>query len=224
MFFTDRTDAGHRLGTALANQLHQQSPVVLGLPRGGVVVAYEVARSLRAPLDCVVVRKLGVPYQPELAMGAIGEEGVRVLNQDVIRTAGVTEEQLSEAEERERQHLVRRASLLRAAAPPVDLAGTTAVIVDDGMATGATARVACRVARCRGAAQVVVALPTGPADLRSRLGSDADKVVCLTELPGLAAVGDSYGDFGQVDDELVVRLLREARGNRPTAADHVGEP
>ena len=156
--FTDRRDAGRHLATALADRPLDRAltdPVVLGLPRGGVPVAAEVALALDAPLDVLVVRKLGLPRQPELAMGAIGERGARVLNDDVLVQGRVSAEELAAVEQRERAELEARLRRFRGAAPPVDLAGRTAVIVDDGVATGATARVASLVARELGAASVV---------------------------------------------------------------------
>src|SRR5713226_5068289 len=158
MPFRDRREAGQRLAELLAS-LRALSPLVLGLPRGGVPVAFEVARTLDAPLDILVVRKLGVPFQPELGMGAVGEDGVRVLNAEVVREAGVTDAQLAAIEARERAEVDQRAARLRGGRPAIPLTGRTVIIVDDGLATGATARAAIRVARARGAAQVVLAVP-----------------------------------------------------------------
>src|SRR6266568_4106979 len=153
----DRTDAGRHLASSL-DRLRGSDVVVLGLPRGGVPVAFEVARALGAPLDVIVVRKLGVPYQPELAMGAIGEGGIRVSNDDVIRRGGITSQEIAAVEERERADLDQQAQRFRAGRPHTDLAGRTAVIVDDGIATGSTAAAACQVARQLGASQVVLAV------------------------------------------------------------------
>src|SRR5689334_22147047 len=154
MTFTDRADAGRQLGKALL-AYRDQEVVVLGLPRGGVPVAYQVARALDAPLDVIVVRKLGLPYQPELAMGAIGEGGVRVVNDDVVRIAGVAPADVDAVETVERAELDRRVRRLRPHRTRQPLLGRTAIIVDDGVATGATARAACRVARAQGATKVV---------------------------------------------------------------------
>ena len=156
--FTDRTDAGRRLAQRMKPH-RGEDVVVLGLPRGGVVVAYEVAHALGAPLDVIVVRKLGVPYQPEVAMGAIGEDGVRVIDHDIVAHAGVTDRELETIERRERTLLDTRVQHYRKDHPRLDLTGRVALIVDDGMATGATARAACQVARGLGAAQVVLAVP-----------------------------------------------------------------
>ncbi|MFY4719558.1 phosphoribosyltransferase family protein [Streptomyces sp. LaBMicrA B280] len=216
MRFADRPEAGRRLGARL-RQLRDRDMVVLGLPRGGVPVAAEVAAALDAPLDVCLVRKLGVPYQPELAMGAIGEDGVRVLNADVLRGTGVRDDELARVEERERRVLAERAERYRGECPSVPLTGRTAVVVDDGVATGSTARVACRVARARGAARIVLAVPVAPRDVARRLGGDADDVVCLETPWDFAAVGQFYDDFTQTEDAEVTACLRRARRRRPGA-------
>ena len=209
MPFTDRRDAGRRLA-ARVESLRGPDTVVLGLPRGGVPVAAEVAEALQAPLDVVVVRKLGVPYQPELALGAIGEDGVRVVDAEILRRSGVTEQQLAAVEEWEQQILRARVLALRGDRPPRTLLGRTAVVVDDGIATGSTARAACRLVRLRGAARVVLAAPVAPAGAAERLtGPDAaDQAVFLETPRRLTAVGRWYRDFAQVDDSEVAALLR----------------
>ncbi|MEU5793045.1 phosphoribosyltransferase family protein [Streptomyces sp. NPDC047813] len=217
MRFADRLEAGRGLGIRLL-RLRGPDVVVLGLPRGGVPVAAEVAEALDAPLDVCLVRKLGVPYQPELAMGAIGEDGVRVLNDDVLRGTGVPDDELARVEERERRVLAERAARYRGECPAVPLAGRTALVVDDGVATGSTARVACRVARARGAARVVLAVPVAPRDFTRRLGGDADDVVCLLTPWDFAAVGQFYDDFTQAEDAEVTACLRRARRRRRTRA------
>ncbi|MER7918988.1 MULTISPECIES: phosphoribosyltransferase family protein [unclassified Streptomyces] len=216
MRFADRLEAGRGLGTRLL-RLRGPDVVVLGLPRGGVPVAAEVAEALDAPLDVCLVRKLGVPYQPELAMGAIGEDGVRVLNDDVLRGTGVPDDELARVEERERRVLAERAARYRGECPAIPLAGRTALVVDDGVATGSTARVACRVARARGAARVVLAVPVAPRDFTRRLGGDADDVVCLLTPWDFAAVGQFYDDFTQTEDAEVTACLRRARRRRTRA-------
>src|SRR5690242_14233551 len=158
MRFRNRSDAGRRLANRL-QFLRGEDVVVLGLPRGGVPVAAAVARALGAPLDVILVRKLGVPAQPELGLGAIGESGARVINPEVVRYAHVSEEQIAQVEAKERAELQRRAQRFRGDAPHEPLAGRTAVVVDDGIATGSTARAACQVARALGAAAVVLAVP-----------------------------------------------------------------
>ncbi|MFF1356606.1 phosphoribosyltransferase family protein [Streptomyces sp. NPDC058297] len=216
MRFTDRTDAGRRLAAAVQH-LRDEEPVVLGLPRGGVPVAFEVARALGAPLDVIVVRKLGVPYQPELAFGAIGEGGVRVLNDDVVRHCGIEPEHIAAVERTERQELERRARRYRGGRPPAaDEARTvtgearTVIVVDDGIATGATAAAACQVVRAQGAARVVLAVPVAPPDAVRRLRAVADDVVCLSVPPLFGSVGEWYGDFSQTTDEEVAACLARA--------------
>jgi putative phosphoribosyl transferase len=218
MPFLDRIDAGRRLAAGLL-RLRGQDVVVLGLPRGGVPVAAEVARGLHAPLDVVVVRKLGVPVQPELGMGAIGEDGVRVINPDVVRMAQVTADELAEVEQRERRELSRRAQRFRGDRPPLPVAGRTVIIVDDGIATGSTARAACQVTRARGAARVVLATPVAPPSAAPALAADADEVICLETPEYFSAIGEWYEDFSQTSDEEVVRLLR---GSRPQTAAAAG--
>ncbi len=225
MLFHDRADAGRRLAERLKH-LAGQDVVVLGLPRGGVTVAFEVALALAAPLDVIIVRKLGVPFQPELAMGALGEGGVRVINEGVVRSAGIDSRQLAAVEQRERDELDRRARHLRGDRPRLPLAGRTVVIVDDGIATGATASAACRVARTEGAARVILAVPVGPADSLEQLRADADEVVAVETPYSFFAIGEFYVDFQPTSDAEVVELLdRAAAGGEPvsrTSAAGVG--
>lgn len=210
--FADRREAGRRLAEALGH-LGDGDVVVLGLPRGGVPVAAEVARALDAPLDVIVVRKLGLPYQPELAMGAIGEGGARVLDEEVIRSAQVSDDELARVEDRERAEVERRAHRFRAGRTRADLTGRQVVIVDDGIATGSTARAACEVARAQGAARVVLAVPVAPAGWEDRMAGVADALVCVASPASFAAVGQFYEDFTQVDDaEVVATLDRAASG------------
>ena len=214
--FRDRTDGGRQLASKLS-PLRGRDVVVLGLPRGGVPVAFEIAESLDAPLDVIVVRKVGTPGQPELAMGAIGEDGVRVVNDEVVRHVGATEADFARVEAREREELQRRASRFRGAAPRADLAGRIAVVVDDGIATGSTARAACQVARAHGADRVVLAVPVAAPESVRALAADADEVICVQEPKRLRSVGEWYDDFTQVDDQTVVELLeRSHRRRRPT--------
>lgn len=207
--FDNRVDAGGRLGDRLLS-LRGQDVVVLGLPRGGVPVAHEVARMLDAPLDVIVVRKLGVPSQPELAMGAIGEEGARVLDERTLQYLGVTDAQLEQVEERERAVLEARTARFREGRERVDLTGRTALVVDDGIATGSTARVACRIARQLGAGRVVLAVPVAPQEALDRV-TEADEVVCLATPSSFVAVGQHYRDFAATQDDEVVALLDAAR-------------
>ncbi len=208
MTFDDRVAAGRQLATILGD-LRDQNPVVLGLPRGGVVVAAEVARALGAPLDAIIVRKLGVPIQPELAMGAIGEDGVRIIVEDVIRRAGIGSDELAAVERRERDELERRARLYRGEGDRLELGDRTAIVVDDGIATGSTAYAACRVARAHGAAQVILAVPVGSPEAVASLSEVADEVRCLQAPGWLGAIGQFYLYFAQVDDDQVIALLRD---------------
>lgn len=204
--FRDRADAGRRLGAAL-ERLGLPSPVVLGLARGGVLVALEVARVLGAPLDLVVVRKVGVPFQPELAMGAVGEDGAVVVDREIVAAADVSEAELARREREALDEAARLAGRLRGDRPPHPLAGRHAVIVDDGLATGASAVVACRVARGRGARSVTVAAPVCSSEARALTSRAADEVVCLLEPPDFVAVGYWYEDFSQVPEAAVAEAL-----------------
>ncbi|MEO3890935.1 phosphoribosyltransferase [Nonomuraea sp. B5E05] len=199
-----------RLAERLTGLATEEDVVVLGLPRGGVPVAFEVARVLGAPLDVIVVRKLGVPYQPELGFGALGEGDIRVINPEVVRMADVTPSEMATVEKSERAEVLRRARRFRDDRPPVDLAGRTVIVVDDGIATGSTARAACQVARARGAARVILAVPVGAPDTVASLRKDADEVICLETPAALWAIGVWYADFTQITDEQVVELLRRA--------------
>ncbi|MBT2481543.1 phosphoribosyltransferase family protein [Streptomyces sp. ISL-94] len=209
MQFIHRADAGRRLAEALRH-LKGDNPVVLGLPRGGIPVAFEVAQALGAPLDVIVVRKLGVPYHRELGFGAIGEGGVRVISEDIARRSGVGEEDLAAVERAEEAVLARQAQKFREGRARVDPAGRTVIVVDDGIATGATAAAACEVVRAMGAARVVLAVPVAPPDAVARLRTAADEVVCLSTPRAFSAVGEWYQDFSQTPDEEVVDLLARA--------------
>jgi putative phosphoribosyl transferase len=219
MPFLDRTDAGRRLASEL-HMFRGQDVVVLGLPRGGVPVAAEIARALSAPLDVILVRKLGVPVQPELGMGAIGEGGVRIINPDVVRMARVSDDDIARVELAERAELQRRARRYRGDRPPVPVRGRTVIIVDDGVATGSTARAACQVARAQGAARVVLAAPVAPPAVRNTLAGDADEVIVLQTPARFAAIGEWYADFSQTSDAEVIALLQQGTpGGTPARAD-----
>ena len=206
MTFVNRRDAGERLAPLLV-QLQLYDPVVLGLPRGGVPVAAVVADALDAPLDVIIVRKLGAPSQPEYAVGALGEDGVRVVDELAMRSVGVDVDELAAIERAERQELDRRAALFRAGRPRRELADRTAIIVDDGVATGATASAACRVARALGAQFVVLAVPVAPADWAATLAGEADELIAAETHSAFYAVGFWYTDFRQTSDDEVVALL-----------------
>ena len=219
--FANRTEAGRQLAERLAF-LAGEDVVVVGLPRGGVPVAAEVARALGAPLDVIVVRKLGVPFQPELGMGAIGEGGVRVLNHDVVAMARVGADELAGVEARESAELTRRAERFRAGRERVSLAGRVVVVVDDGVATGSTARAACQVARASGAERVVLAVPVAPRDWTRRLGDVADDLVCVATPEPFFAIGPFYDDFSQTTDDEVVDCLH--RATEPEVRVAAGDP
>lgn len=220
MYFEDRRDAGRRLAARL-EPFGDADVVVLGLPRGGLPVAAEVASALDAPLDVCLVRKLGVPTHPELGMGAIGEGGVRVTNDEVMRLARITPDELSRAEARERKVLESRADRYREGREPQPLEGRTVLVVDDGVATGSTARAACHIARARGAARIVLAVPVAPHDWTDRLGGDADELVSLHTPRDFFGVGQFYADFSQTGDDEVVACLRSAPAG-PMAAHPSG--
>ncbi len=213
--FLDRVEAGRRLADHLGH-LRGREVVVVGLPRGGVPVAAEVARALGAPLDVIVVRKLGVPSQPELAMGAIGEGGVRVVDDRMVVATGVTATALAAVEAAERRELARRADRFRGRRPAVELAGRTVVVVDDGMATGSTARAACEVARAHGAARVVLAVPVAPAGWQDEMAGVADEYVAVATPEPFGAVGRFYVDFRPTTDDEVVACLDASRRTPPT--------
>jgi putative phosphoribosyl transferase len=216
--FIDRIEAGSRLAGLLQSLPHAEDVVVLGLPRGGVPVAAQVAASLQAPLDVLVVRKLGVPAQPELAFGAIGEHGVRVVNQALVNSARLTDEDVARVERHERDELDQRVVRYREGRNPIPLAGRTAVIVDDGVATGSTARAACLVAREQGASRVVLAVPVAPRGWTSRLGDVADELVSVDTPRDLYAVGQFYVDFEATSDDEVRDCLLRAAGPTITGA------
>jgi putative phosphoribosyl transferase len=215
--FADRVEAGQALGAALAAYAGRDDVVVLGLPRGGVPVAAEVARALGAPLDVLLVRKLGVPGQPELAMGAIAEDGVALVNDDILRDLGIGRDAVDRVIAEEAPELARRLRAYRGGRSGVDVAGRTAIVVDDGLATGASMEAACRVLAARGAARLVVAVPVAASEARDRLGTVADEVVAVATPSPFWAVGAWYADFRQTTDEEVVAALATARQSARSA-------
>ncbi|MFI0737447.1 phosphoribosyltransferase [Streptomyces sp. NPDC021100] len=223
MRFDDRVDAGRRLAERLEH-LRGDDPVVLGLPRGGVPVAYQVARALRAPLDVILVRKLGVPSHRELGFGALGEGGVRVVRDDIMRLGRVDEDDLMEVQRAEEHHLREQADRFRGGRPRVPLEGRTAVVVDDGIATGSTAAAACKVARAQGARRVVLAVPVTSPDAVESLRGEADELVYLSAPAGFSAVGEWYRDFSQTEDDEVVALLRHDTSAPPRTGAHIHGP
>lgn len=208
--FVDRRAAGRELAAHLAAYAGRDDVVVLGLPRGGVPVAYEVARALGAPLDALVVRKLGVPGHEELAMGAIASGGVRVRNEQVIASTGLDDELIDAVAERERAELERREAAYRDDRDPVDVAGRTVVVVDDGLATGATMRAAVVALRERAATTIVVAVPIAAAAVCAELGDVVDQVVCVRTPDPFVAIGLWYRDFAPTGDDEVRGLLGDA--------------
>lgn len=205
--FPDRTAAGRALGAAVRERWTGPVPVVLGLPRGGVPVAAEVAVALDAPLDVLVVRKLGMPGHPELALGAIASGGIQVLNPEVLRLHGLDEAVVERVAARERRELERREEAFRGARPHLELASRPVVLVDDGLATGATARAAVDAVRTTSPSRVVVAVPVGAPDAVALLQEVADEVVCLHAPRNFGAVGVYYRDFTQTTDAQVQQLL-----------------
>lgn len=206
VIFNNRIDAGRALGEHL-KYLQGQNVIVLGLPRGGVPVAYEVSKVIHAPLDIIVVRKLGVPTQPELAMGAVGEGGVVITNAEVLRLIQISPEEFAQVQKREANAVKIRALKFRSGNPPKSLNGRIALIVDDGIATGSTAQAACKVARAMGASKIILAVPVGSKEATSVLKKDADEVVCLETPEDFFAVGRWYREFESVSDEEVINLL-----------------
>lgn len=217
--FIDRDDAGRRLAVAL----HQRHPgrragddtVVLALPRGGVPVAAQVAAALGAPLGLLIVRKIGAPSQPELAMGAVASGGVVIRNEPIIRAVGLSEDAFARATAKAEAELAAKERLYGPGAGAVDLTGRTVILVDDGAATGATMRAAVAAAKVRRAGRVVVALPTASGEAAAALAAGADELVCLDTPEPYFAVGYWYRDFGQVDDDEVRRLLDATTGSPP---------
>ncbi|MFW6076318.1 MAG: phosphoribosyltransferase [Hyphomicrobiales bacterium] len=208
MAFTDRTEAGRRLGAALAGYRGREA-VVLALPRGGVPVAAEIAEALDAPLDLVMVRKIGAPGQPELAMGAVvdGPDPLVVRNEEVIRGLDVDETAFTEACRRELAEIERRRQDLLGTRHPAEVSERTAIVVDDGIATGATTRAALRAVRKRGPAWLVLAVPVAPTSTLAELAGEADDIVCLEDYEPFGAIGMFYSDFRQLSDRDVIDIL-----------------
>lgn len=211
--FRDRRDAGHALAAALADEADKR-PLVLGLARGGVPVAAEIAAALGAPLDVFVVRKLGVPWQPELAMGAIASGGVLVRNEEVLGSLPAAAESLEAVRQREATELALREQRYRGARPAVPVTGRRVIVADDGLATGTSMIAAVRALRQAGAAAIVVAVPVGPPDTCRRIATLCDRLVCLEQPRWFMAVGQWYEDFRQTEDEEVTAALRDA-ASRP---------
>ncbi|QSQ25448.1 phosphoribosyltransferase [Pyxidicoccus parkwayensis] len=217
--FLDRYEGGRVLAGLLSRYEHQPDTLVLALPRGGVPVAYEVAKALGAPLDVFLVRKLGAPSHEELAMGAIASGGVRVINREVVEELGVTREQIDATAEREGRELRRREERYRDGRPPPDVRGHTVILVDDGLATGTTMRAAVAALRQQGPARIVVAVPVGAVESCEDLAAEADEVLCARGPEPFYAVGLWYRDFAQTSDEEVRELLSLASRQQAAGAE-----
>lgn len=211
--FADRKAAGQALAERLG-PLDPATTVVLALPRGGVPVAFEIARASRAPLDLVLVRKIGVPGQRELALGAVvdGADPVIAVNEKIARSLGYSEADIMALAKTELEEIGRRRALLIPGRAPLSVAGKTAVVVDDGIATGATARAALKALKRSGAFKVILAVPVAPPGVIASFAEEADETVCLTEPKSFHSVGGAYEDFAQVSDATVTALLAEAAG------------
>lgn len=210
MIFQDRTEAGQKLADALKHYAGRDDVIVLAIPRGGVTVAFEVARALRAPLDVFVLRKLGVPWQEELAFGAIAGGGVRVLDEEVVRIERLSPAQVEAVTAKEQRELERRERVYRGDRPPLDVQGRTVILVDDGIATGSSMRAGIAALKRMKPGRVVVAVPVAPPGTVERLRRTVDEFICLHEPEALYAVGQYYLDFSPVSDEEVTHLLRNA--------------
>jgi putative phosphoribosyl transferase len=219
MIFADRREAGRFLASKLKEYADRPDVLVLALPRGGVPVAYEVAQALHAPLDIFLVRKLGLPGREELAMGAIASGGVIVLNEDVVRALGITQDVLESVIAAEHKELERRERSYRGDRPPPDVRGRTVILVDDGLATGSTMRAAVAALRRQGPARIVVAVPIGAPETCSEFEREADDVICAVTPEPFYAVGLWYGDFSQTTDEEVRELLAQAARDHDTTGE-----
>ena len=217
--FRDRTHAGRELARRLTRYAGRPDVVVMALPRGGVPVAYEVAQALEAPLDVLLVRKLGVPGHEELAMGAIASGGIIVLNQDVVRLADIPRAMIERVAARELEELRRRERAYRDGSPVSEVHGKTVIVIDDGLATGSTMRAAIQALRGRGAERVVVAVPTGSPDVCEEFETEADDVICAATPEPFHSVGLWYDDFSQTTDDEVRDLLERARRGRAAAEE-----
>jgi len=213
MTYADRSDAGRRLAGKLAH-LKDRQPIVLALPRGGVAVGFEIARALEAPLDIVLVRKIGVPWQPELALGAVtdGASPEIFIDRDLADSLDIPDSYIEEETARQLEEIERRRRSYCEGRPALEIAGRTAIVVDDGIATGATMRVALQAVRRRGPARLVLAVPVAPPDTLAALATEADEAVCLEAPSRLGAIGYFYRDFHQMSDAEVTDLLARAAG------------
>jgi len=219
MIFLNRVDAGRRLARKLGAYARRKDAIVLGIPRGGVPVAFQVSAELGVPLDVFVVRKLGVPSQPELAFGAIATGGVRILDAQIVESLGISDLEIELIAAKERRELDRRERVYRGGRPPLDLKGKTVILVDDGIATGASTRAAIAALRQLNPGSIVLAAPIAPASTCRHLRSEVDDLICLDTPETFFAIGEFYEDFSQVPDEEVTRLLQLNSEQRAHNAD-----
>ena len=223
MPFRNRSEAGRRLAVALA-RYKEEEPAILALPRGGVAIAAEVAGALDAPLDLILVRKVGVPFQPELAMGAVVDGGASIIvrNEDVIEHVGIDEDGFKAVCDAEFVEIERRRERYLGNRERAEVAGRTAIVIDDGVATGATTRAALRATRMRNPKRLVLAVPVAPSDSLSELRREADDIVCLEDHPMFGAIGFYYHDFRQVSDEEVIEILHRFPAGKPRKSSLAG--
>ena len=214
--FRDRTEAGKLLAAQLAAYANQQDPIVLALPRGGVPVGFEIAQALHVPLDVIVVRKLGVPGQEELAMGAIATGGIRILNKDVVQFLNIPDEVIDDITAQELQELERREHLFRGERPAYDVGGRTVILVDDGIATGATMHAAVAAIKQRQPTRIIIAVPTAAPSTCDEFAAEVDELVCVIRPEPFIAVGYWYRQFSQTSDEEVRSLLERANQGTST--------
>jgi len=212
LLFKDRVDAGRRLAKQLKNMVSEKDVIVLAVPRGGVVVGYQVASELKCPLDVVVSRKVGAPGQPELAVGAVAEDGTVFVDEEVTRIVGVTRGYVEKKAVDELDEVRRRVAVYRQGRPLPDLSGKTVILVDDGLATGLTMLAAVHMARNMKAGKTIVAVPVAPAEVVEKMKQHADMVICLETPPDFYAIGQFYENFEQLSDAEVINILRRGYG------------
>jgi putative phosphoribosyl transferase len=211
MIFKNRQDAGKQLSEKLAQYKNNSNTIVLGLPRGGVVVAFEIAQALHLPMDIIVPRKIGAPGNPELAIGAITEDGEGIFDERMILDYGVSQDYLTKEIQKEKQEALRRLKLYRGTRSPLHLKNKIALLVDDGIATGATMRAAIKSAKAKDASKIIVAIPTAANDSLEKIKKEADEVLCLDAPPLFFAIGEFYQDFPQIEDKEVIDLMSQAK-------------
>ena len=209
-YFSDRVDAGKRLASALAD-FKKRNAIILAIPRGGVVVGYQIAKELNLPLDVIIPHKIGAPYNPELAIGAMTEDGIMILDSALVSYLGVSNDYIQEESEHQKKEIERRLKIYRQNAPYPDLKEADVIIVDDGIATGSTMKAALASVKNRGAKTVTAAVPVGPPSTIKELNKQADKVVCLETPEYFAAIGQFYSNFDQTTDQEVIQLLKRNR-------------